>query len=135
MERSWPAGHSRASGSLPPRSVGSSRKWGASLALASPGRGPLSVDGGVLLGLFLYGFRVAFMACHHIHFVTLDFSAQVDLRLVSPDSGAQLTRHLMHVIFVQVEFLGDLLIGEIQAHQVQTQDPGPQGLMVPRENR
>ncbi len=107
----------------------------AALALASPARGLLSVDGGVLPALFLYGFWVSCVPCPHVHFVTLDFPAQLDLRLVGHNPSAQLTRQVMPIIFVEVEFRGDLLIREVQPHQIQTQNPGPQGLMVARENR
>lgn len=41
----------------------------------------------------------------------------------------------MYVIFVQTQLLPDLLVGDVQAHQVQAQDPHPQRLVVTREDR
>ena len=65
------------------------------------------------------------MPCYYLHFVTLDFPAQADRGLVDYNPGPPLTRHVMNILFVEVEFLGDLLIREVQPHQVQTQDPPP----------
>jgi len=36
-------------------------------------------------------------------------------------------RHRMHVVLVRVDFLGNLRVGQVQAHEVQAQDPdGPE---------
>ena len=48
---------------------------------------------------------------------------------------AQLTRHLMHVSLVEIECLGNLSIREVQAHEVQTQNPDPQRLMMTGKDR
>ena len=45
-----------------------------------------------------------------------------------------MSRHLMQVILVEIEFLRDLLIGEIESHQIQTENPFPQRLMVMSED-
>jgi len=39
----------------------------------------------------------------------------------------------MHIIFVQVQLLRNLLIGEIESHQIKTGNPGLQGLMATRK--
>jgi hypothetical protein len=36
----------------------------------------------------------------------------------------------MDVVFIQTQFPGDLAIGEVQSHEIQTQDPDPQRLMM-----
>lgn len=41
----------------------------------------------------------------------------------------------MHVIFMEVKFIGDLLIGEIQAHHVQANDPRTKRLVMSFKNR
>jgi hypothetical protein len=41
----------------------------------------------------------------------------------------------MGVGFSQVQFLSNLLIGEVQPHEIQAQNPNPPGLMMPSENR
>lgn len=41
----------------------------------------------------------------------------------------------MHVIFMKIEFICNLPIGEIQAHHVQTNDPRTEGLVMPFKNR
>src|SRR5947209_20125847 len=43
--------------------------------------------------------------------------------------------HRLHVRRIQAEFLGDLLIGEVQPHQVETQHPHPQRLVVASQHR
>lgn len=41
----------------------------------------------------------------------------------------------MYVIFMKIQFVGDLLVGEIQAHHVQANDPRTKGLMMPFKDR
>jgi hypothetical protein len=42
----------------------------------------------------------------------------------------------MHnIVLIEVKFLSDLKIGEIQSHQVQAQYPSPQGLMMSCQDR
>jgi len=48
---------------------------------------------------------------------------------------AQAFGHRMHVVLVQVEFLGNLRVGQVQAHEVQAQDPDGQGLVLPGQRR
>src|SRR5262249_16486290 len=42
--------------------------------------------------------------------------------------------HDLGLIGVDVQLLSDLLVGEVQPHEVQAQDPDPQRLMVPGED-
>jgi len=43
---------------------------------------------------------------------------------------SKLHGHALHVILVEPEFLSNLLVREVQAHQVEAQNPYFQGLMV-----
>ena len=43
-------------------------------------------------------------------------------------------RHVVDVIVVQAQLLGDLLVRQVQPHEIQTQDPGPKRLMVSGQN-
>jgi hypothetical protein len=50
-------------------------------------------------------------------------------------AGAQLLGHDLHVGHAEVQFLRDLPVGQVEAHEVQTKDPGPQRPMMASENR
>jgi hypothetical protein len=41
----------------------------------------------------------------------------------------------VHVILVQVEFLGNLRVREVESHEVQTQHPSPKWLMMASKDR
>src|SRR4051812_44456471 len=43
-------------------------------------------------------------------------------------------RHIVDVIVVQAQLLSDLLVRQVQPHEIQTQDPGPKRLMVSGQN-
>jgi hypothetical protein len=83
---------------------------------------------------FLSGFWVSFGTCPHVHFVPLHFPAQADLGLRGDNPRPPLARPLLHVVFVEVECLGALRIGEVQAPEGQAQDPRPSGLRVACDN-
>jgi hypothetical protein len=42
--------------------------------------------------------------------------------------------HLLNITSTDIQLLRDLLIGDVQSHEVQTQYPDLEGLMVPGEN-
>lgn len=48
---------------------------------------------------------------------------------------AQVCRHIVRVIGMQIQLGGNLLCGEIQPHEIQTQDPRAQRLMMAFKNR
>src|SRR6266571_600934 len=50
------------------------------------------------------------------------------------DPFTQLGRHLLHITVIHRQFLCNLLIREIQSHEIQTQHPYFQRLMMPRKN-
>jgi hypothetical protein len=72
---------------------------------------------------------------HDVDLVALDLAAEGDLRLPKDYPLPQRGGHPPGVIRVEVEFLGDLLVGEVQPHEVQAQDPDPQRLVVAGEDR
>ena len=74
------------------------------------------------------------MSCYHIDFVAFDFPRKRHRRLLGDDAFTQLLGHLLNVVFVQVQFLSNLLIRQIQPHEIQTQNPRPQRPMMTSEN-
>jgi hypothetical protein len=74
------------------------------------------------------------MSCHHIDFVTFDFTLQNDRRGPIDDPLSELLDHRPSVILVDVEFLGDLQTREVQSHEIQACDPSSQGQVVSGED-
>jgi hypothetical protein len=50
------------------------------------------------------------------------------------DPLTQLRRHLVHVTTIHLQFVGNLVVGQIQAHEVQTQYPHLERLMMSGKN-
>jgi hypothetical protein len=50
------------------------------------------------------------------------------------DPLTQLRRHLVHVATIHVQFVGNLVVGQIQAHEIQTQYPHLERLMMAGKN-
>ena len=78
---------------------------------------------------------MALVPGHHVHLVALDLTAERHLGLAPDDALTELGGHHLGVIGVDVQLLGDLLVGEVQPHEVQAQDPDPQRLMMAGEDR
>ncbi|MDR6221398.1 hypothetical protein J2Y00_005034 [Deinococcus soli (ex Cha et al. 2016)] len=59
-----------------------------------------------------------------------------DLNVLHAVEHGNLTQrgHVLGIIFVQAEFVGDLAVTQIQTHEIQARHPLPQGLMVPSED-
>ena len=57
---------------------------------------------------FFDGLGVALMSCHHIDFVAFDLALQHDRGTTGDDPLAESLDHRPGVIFVDIEFLGDL---------------------------
>lgn len=70
------------------------------------------------------------MAGDDIDFIAFEGATQSRRRLALDDALAQLCGHLVNIIFVQIKFLGDLLVGEVEPHQIQTENPLAQGLVM-----
>lgn len=71
------------------------------------------------------------MPCHNVDFVAFNFFAELDGWLPGIYSGTQGLGHILYVILIQVQLPCDLQVRKIQAHQVETQYPDAQWLMVP----
>lgn len=78
---------------------------------------------------------MSLMSCYHIDFVTFDLAAKDDRGRPIDDPLAELLDHRSGVARAQVELLGDLQAGQIQAHEIQADDPGSQGFVMPGEDR
>jgi len=65
------------------------------------------------------------MTGYNIHFITLDFALKRDRFLLVDNALPQLSGPLLHIIFIQAQLLGNLLVGKVEAHEIQTQNPGP----------
>jgi hypothetical protein len=75
------------------------------------------------------------MSCHHIDFVAFDLSGECHLRPALDDPFPELRCHDLDVVGIQIEFLSDLFIGQVQPHEVQAEDPEPQWLMMTGKDR
>jgi hypothetical protein len=75
------------------------------------------------------------MSGDDVDLITLDLTGEDNLRLPSDDPFPQLGGHPLGVVGIQIEFLGDLLIREVQPHEVQALDPDPQRLVMSGEDR
>lgn len=74
------------------------------------------------------------MPGHDVDLVAFDLAAELDLGLALDDALAELGGHHLGVIGIDPQLLGDLLVGEVQPHEVQAQDPDPQRLVMPGED-
>ena len=74
------------------------------------------------------------MSRHHIDFVALDLPFESDWRTPINDPLTKLLDHRLDVVAVHVEFLGDLQARQIQAHEVEANYPGAQGLVMAGED-
>ena len=80
-------------------------------------------------------FGVPLVTGHHIDLIAFDIPRQHTwLRLAGKDALSQLLCHALHVVFVQVQFVGNLAIREVQAHQVKTTYPDSERLMASRKD-
>src|SRR4051794_23873262 len=62
--------------------------------------------------------------------VGLELAFQRRLRDLGDKAFAKMRRHVVDVIVVQAQLLGDLLVRQVQTHEIQTQDPDPKRLMM-----
>jgi len=74
---------------------------------------------------FVHGGGVALMTGYNIDFITLDFTLKRNRFLLVDEALPQVRGHLLHIVFIQTQLLGNLLVGKIEVHEIQTQNPGP----------
>jgi len=65
-----------------------------------------------------------------VDLVDLQLARQLHCRCFSDQAAALLLRHGLHVRPAKAQLLGDLLVGKVQAHEVEAQHPHTQRLMV-----
>jgi hypothetical protein len=75
------------------------------------------------------------MSRYHIDFVTLDLAAQRRRFTPLDDSRPQPTRHGVDIVLVESQFPRNLLIRQVQPHEIQARHPDPQRLVVSGEDR
>ena len=71
----------------------------------------------------------------HIDLVDLDHALKPHLGGLGNEALPQKRGHRMDVVFIQAQFLGNLEIGEVQSHEIQTQYPDPERLMMAGQDR
>lgn len=75
------------------------------------------------------------MTGHDVDLVSLHFTFEPDLGLTLDQTLAKLAGHGLDVTFVEIEFLGDLPVRQVEAHEIQAQHPDPQRLVMTGQNR
>jgi len=78
---------------------------------------------------------MAFVTGDNVNLVAFDRAFQLRFGLEVYHAAAQLRGHLVYIILVEIEFLGDLPVRQVETHQIQARDPLAQRLMVMREDR
>jgi len=71
----------------------------------------------------------------YVNLVAFDRAFELWFGLEVNDTAAQLCGHLMHIVLVEIEFLSYLLIRQIEAHQIQAQNPLAQRLLMMSKDR
>ena len=74
------------------------------------------------------------MSRHNIDFIAFDFTAEDLDGLALDDPFAELGGHRLGLVGVEIQLLSDLFIGEVQAHEVEAEDPDPQWLVMTGED-
>jgi hypothetical protein len=72
---------------------------------------------------------------HDVDLVGLHLAFEPDVGLALDQTLAELTGHSLDVALVEVEFVGDLPVRQVEAHEIQAQHPNPQGLVMAGQNR
>jgi hypothetical protein len=75
------------------------------------------------------------MSRHYIDFVAFHFAAERHLRLSLNDALTKLRGHLLGIVTVQIQLVRDLLIREIQPHEIEAEQPDAKWLVVTGKNR
>src|SRR5215218_10033007 len=72
---------------------------------------------------------------YHLNLVDLHLTFERHLRGLGGQAVAQLLRHGLHVRPAKAQLPGDLLVREVQPHEVEAQHPHPQWLVMPGQHR
>jgi hypothetical protein len=79
---------------------------------------------------FFHRFGMPFMTSDDMNFIAFDDTAQGRCGFTLDDALTQLRGHFVDIVFMEIEFLGDLLIRQIESHQIQTENPLAQWLAM-----
>lgn len=77
---------------------------------------------------------MAFVTGHNMDLVDLDLSLQNNVREFCDQTCAQVTGHHLNVVLIQSRLPGNLPVRQAQPHEIQTQYPHPQRLVMPGQN-
>ncbi|MGB8839487.1 MAG: hypothetical protein WCC64_00300 [Aliidongia sp.] len=69
------------------------------------------------------------------YLVDLDHALKRHFGDLGDKALAQARGHRLDIVLIQVQFPGDLEIGEVQPHEIQAQYPDPERLMMPSQDR
>jgi len=83
----------------------------------------------------LGGGRIALVACHDVNFVDLHLALEFHRRHAGDQALAQRRGHDVDIVLIQTQFTGNLKIGKVEAHEVKTQNPDAQRLMMAGQDR
>src|SRR5208337_2818861 len=119
----------------PLRCVASCRRPAVSPSPAFLGPVPPSAGGGARPALFFDLLGMALMSCHYIDFVAFHLAAERDLWLPLNDTLTKLSGHLLSIVTIQIQLMSNLLIREIQPHEVKAEHPHAQRLVVTGKDR
>jgi hypothetical protein len=75
------------------------------------------------------------MTRHDVDLVGLHLTVEPHLGLALDQTLTKLAGHGLDVALVEVEFLGDLPVRQVEAHEIQAQHPDPQWLVMAGQNR
>ena len=75
------------------------------------------------------------MPGHNVNLVAFDLARQHHRRLFGQDPLTPLSGHVLRAVRVQLQFLRDLRIRQVQPQEIEAQNPDAQRLMMPGENR
>ena len=75
------------------------------------------------------------MACDNVDLITFHLVGSRRSRRLAHYPLASLPGHLLHVVFMKIEFVGNLVVREVESHEIQAQYPHPQGLMMAGKDR
>ena len=75
------------------------------------------------------------MPGYHVDLVDLDQTLEFHLGGLGDEAFPQARGHRLDVVLIQIQFSGDLKIGEVQPHEIQAQYPDPEWLMMAGQDR
>ena len=75
------------------------------------------------------------MPSHNVDLITFHLVGSRRRGLLAHNALASLTGHLMRVVLIEIEFLGHVVVREVEPHEIQAQYPHPKGVMMTGKDR